>query len=241
MQNYNKVGIKFNGRHSTDFGLILLKGKEIGFPEKNKIEVRVPFSNAVIDLSNIYGSQTFGERSIKHVFLIRDFKNKDAESMYRLWTKVVNWLTQPTTKQPMYDDIMHKYYYLAEVVKAPSLEDMVSTGKLTVEWTCYPFRIYELFEGHDIWDDFDFEFDIAQEIEYEINGSRNIQLFNVGSNVAIPEIITDNALSITIKNQTINLVSGSTKLSRIRLLPGVNDLNVTGTGSIKFNFHKELI
>ncbi|MFS1134951.1 hypothetical protein [Enterococcus hirae] len=53
-----------------------------------------------------------------------------------------------TTKTKLIDDVMPDYYYLAEVQEAPTFEEAVRFGTLTVKFQCYPFRISESLESN---------------------------------------------------------------------------------------------
>jgi hypothetical protein len=136
---------------------------------------------------------------------------------------------------------MKRYYYLAEVRTEPNLEEIRIRGELTIEWSCYPFRIYELAEGNDIWDDFDFELDIAQATKFEVTGSRNVVLYNIGTNVNIPTIKATAPMTITQGNAQFTIPVGTSNSSRFRLMTGENKFTISGTGTIEFFWHKELI
>ena len=239
MSNYNYYGFETLGKHTSDFGLQCIE-RSIGFPEKNKILVQPPFSNTILDFSNLYGSSTYSGREYTFKFLVdRTISRAD---MYRLWTRVINWLTQPNKKVPLYDDLMHDYYYLAELVKAPSFDEAIGEdGSLTLTFDCYPFRICELEEGHDIWDIFDFDLDVAQVTKYDVTVTRDIVLLNAGSGIAVPTIRTNNDMVIKFENQTFSVPPGTSESSRFRLKSGLNELKILGTGTIEFIWHKELI
>lgn len=233
-------GIEFNGHRSNDFGLDV-QAKAVGMPEKNKITQAVPFSNTVLDISDLYGGQTYKERTVKITFIVRDGVNQSKERLYSLWTQVVNWLMAPGQKVKLKDDIMHNYYYLGEVQKEPSWDEMRAYGKLSVEFTCYPFRIDELEEGNDIWDDFNFELDIAQNIKFNIAGSRIITLFNMGATAISPAIVATAPFAIEMGGQRFTLNAGTYSSPDFMLPVGEVTLTVTGTGKLSFNWHKELI
>lgn len=239
--NLYDYGIWFNGHHSTDFGLDALDKKAITFPAKRKITVQIPYSNSVLDLSNAYGGQVYEERTFSQTFNIIDRRLWNKESMYRLWTEVVNWLMEPATKQPLYDDVMHSYYYLAEVQSPPSFSEMLFRGELTIEWTCYPFRIYELAEGNDIWDKFDFDFDIAQKTKHRVYGLKKVLLYNISASVVSPDIKADSNMAILLRDQSFEVPAQDSQNFRLRLLSGENWLTVSGNGTIEFIWHKELI
>lgn len=162
MANY---GIAFNGHHSSEFGLQVLQGKQIGFPTKIKSLVSIPHSSNEYDFSSVVGVQAYSDRIVSIPFHI---KKMDKESLYNEWTKIVNWLMGTDSKTPLYDDLMDEYYYMAEVREAPEFNELLTRGTLTVNFTCYPFRISKLREGNDIWDTFNFELDVAQQTKFNI-------------------------------------------------------------------------
>lgn len=218
-----------------------MQAKTVGMPEKNKITQTIPFSNTVLDISDLYGGQTYKERTIKITFIVRDGVDQSKERLYSLWTQAVNWLMAPGQKVKLKDDIMHNYYYLGEVQKEPSWDEMRAYGKLSVEFTCYPFRIDELEEGNDIWDDFDFELDIAQDTDFDITGSRSITLFNMGATTISPEIVATAPFTIEMGGQKYALAAGTYSSPDFMLPTGEVTLTVTGTGKLSFRWHKELI
>lgn len=233
-------GFKIGEYHTKDFGLMCVD-VSVGFPNKNKTLIDVPFGNSVIDLSYLYQGQTFSERTIEFEFFFPKYDVFNSDELYRLWTKVVNWLSGQVGKRPLYDDRMQRYYYLAEMVDAPDYEHLVTEGKLTIKFDAYPFRIYNLKEGNDLWNLFDFELDLAQQVTHTIEGNKTFDLYNIGTNVAVPTVTTSNSFRITYRDQVISVPAGRTTISRIRLLTGRNQFRVEGNGTIDFLWHKELI
>lgn len=235
-------GIKFNGKHSyRDFGITIAE-KEIGYPEKEKIKVKVPFSNVEYDFSQIYGEQTYSPRPLTYTLNVLD-KNKinTTERINILETKLANWLMNSNGKQNLYDDAMPGYYYLAEVEGGLSFEELWNHGTLTVEFTAYPFMISELPEGHDIWDEINFELDVLQPTEFEVRGELEVTLYNVGAPDLTPTITATAPMTIVKDGITYGIPSGESKSNDFRLVPGENDIKITGTGTISFKFYKELI
>lgn len=236
-------GIEFNGKHSyRDFGITLGIERDIGYPEKEKIKVKIPFSNVEYDFSEIYGDQTYTPRNLKYTLNVLD-ENKinTTERINIIETKLSNWLMNSNGKQKLYDDAIPGYYFLAEVENGLSFDEIWNSGTLTVEFTAYPFMISELEEGHDIWDDFNFELDVAQVTEFEVNGSLDVILYNVGTPSLAPEIQASSAMQIVKDGVTYNVPSGKSKSGDFNLQSGENNLSITGNGSIKFLFYKELI
>ena len=233
-------GIRFNGKHSyEDFGMTIAE-KNAGYPDKEKIKVKIPFSNVEYDFSGIYGEQTYSNRSLTYTFNVIS-KKPTTQKINAIETNLSNWLMNSNGKQKLYDDSTPNYYYLAEVEGGLNFAELWNHGKLTVTFTAYPFMISELEEGHDIWDEFNFELDVSQITEFEVNGSLEVVLYNIGTPSLSPTIETTAPMEIMEDGVTYSIPSGRSKSSDFKLIPGENELTITGNGTIKFLFYKELI
>lgn len=161
-------GITFNGKSSyKDLGLTMNPERTIGIPNKRKIKITPAFSNMAVDFSGLYGSQPYDERELVYRFNIGGRKISDKNTMNMVKTKVINWLMGTTGKTKLYDDNIKGYYFLAEVEGNSAFVEDWKMGVLEVTFTAYPFMIAELKEGHDIWDDFNFELDVSQNLNFE--------------------------------------------------------------------------
>lgn len=233
------IGIVFDDKHSyRDFGVTIAPGKLIGTPNKKKIKVAVPFSNEEYDFSELYGSQTYEPRPLMYPLNILDM-SKERMSIKK--TQIINWLMGSSGKQRLYDDAFPGYYFLAEVEGESDFEENWADGILTVTFTAYPFMISKLEEGHDIWDDFNFELDIAQLVDFNVSGSLDVTLYNIGKPSLSPSVIASSPMTIQTDNMTFNVPMGESQSKDFLLSPGENELMITGNGSISFVFHKELI
>jgi phage-related protein len=234
-------GITFLGKHSfKDMGFTISE-KEIGFPNKEKIKIKVPFSNVEYDFSELYGSQTYTTRALTYTFNVLDRNGNNKEKMNSLKTVLVNWLMNSRGKQKLYDDAIPGYYFLAEVENEASFQENWDTGTLTVEFTAYPFMISELPEGHDIWDSFNFVLDVSQVVDFNVNGSLDITLINPGTPNVTPEINTSSSMKIIKGAIEYTIQAGKTKDQDFILESGENRLKIIGNGTISFTFYKELI
>lgn len=235
-------GIKFNGKHSFDDFGITVADKDVGYPDKEKIKVKVPFSNVEYDFSEIYGEQTYTTRSLTYTFNVLDkHMINNTQRVNTIETKLSNWLMNSSGKQKLYDDSMPGYYYLAEVESGLSFAELRNYGTLTVEFIAYPFMIAELSEGNDVWDTFNFELDVAQVTDFEVNGTLDVTLYNVGTPGLNPKIEASSEMEIIKNGVTYDLPSGTTESENFKLTSGENKLTIKGNGTIKFKFYKELI
>src|SRR5699024_153852 len=128
---------------------ILPESRNIGNPNKKKILEEVPFSNKLLDFSELYGEQTYEERPISYVLNLIGTQPKE-ESAYWLQTIMTN-LLMDKSQFKLYDDIFPGYYFLAEVREGTSFTPNVYAGKLQVDFTAYPFKIKEAREGSPYW------------------------------------------------------------------------------------------
>lgn len=235
-------GITFDGKHSyRDFDLTIAPGKNIGNPSKIKRKERVPYSNEIYDFSGIYQGQEYTERPLTYKFNVVDKYNHSKEHFSIMKVAVLNWLMSPNQKTKLKDDAIPGYYFLAELENGAELEENEFDGTLTVEFTAYPFKVSELEEGNDMWDEFNFLLDYAQLTDFEINGSKEITLYNPGINVIKPTIIASSTFEITKGNTTFSIPKGESESYRFVLMKGKNTMTIKGNGSISFQFRKELI
>lgn len=228
-------GFKVNGKHTNDFGLILLE-RSISPPAKKKIKETVPFMNGSYDFSELYGEHCYDERTITYKFDVSDIANQRLE--YKIFD-LQSWLLSEGEVK-LYDDDFIGTYFKAECIDVTGkTEDWF--GEVTFKFTAYPFRFSENNEGSDIWDTFNFETDVAQEVKYIVSGSKEITLYNNGFIKAYPTIICDNNMQLIKDNITYNISSGVSKGYNFALKKGENKITINGTGSIEFIFKKEVI
>jgi hypothetical protein len=242
----SKYGVQFCGKHTgRDFGL-KVTDKKITMPEKDPVTIKAPYRNGVIDLSNLYGHQVFKDRQVQMTFLLTAWETHTKEQLYREWTAIVNWCEREPGRQPLVDDIMSDYYYMGQVTTAPDWDEFRLHGKLTIVWTCDPFRIYRPLEGSDIWDEFDFEFGVAQETSFTVAGTKKVTLLNTGMQPEQPTIVASVDFTVAVSDgKTYQIKAGTitpqNAAQPFTLPKGVVSLTITGTGKIEFQWHKEVI
>ena len=235
-------GITFNGKHSyRDMDITMTGERVIGYPDKRKIKIAPPFSNITYDFSELYGDQVYEERLLTYRFNMINYSSMNYAGVQHEATKVVNWLMNSNGKKKLTDPDVDGYYFLAEVEGGVDLEHFITSGVLNVTFVAYPFKISELQEGHDIWDEFNFELDIAQETKHTVNGTKVITLFNNGTPSVVPTIVTSAPIKVTKDNIEYSFSAGTSKNDSFQLPSGEHKLTLTGNGTIEFIFYKELI
>lgn len=191
---YNS-GFEYLGKHSyRDFGLTL-ETRIVGQPGKIKIKRRPPFSNSEIDFSLIYGDQVYEERKITYRFNMVNPKRWTKQEMVSMRTRLLNWLMDSKGKQPLRDDHYPGFYFLAEVEEEAPFDEKWDYGTIDVQFVAYPFMIDENPEGHDLWDDFRFDVDYAQETKYSLPAVYGFKPLEVGTTATIGAWATQYARS----------------------------------------------
>lgn len=231
--------IFFNGKDSyKDFGLTI-SDPRIGNPSKIKNMERVPFSNQEYDFSNIYFGQEYEERQLSFTFNVAWRERSNDFFIYE--TEVLNWLTGTNKKEKLTYSGLPGYYFLAEAVTGPDTDYRFVGGSMTVDFTAYSFKISELEEGHDIWDEFNFLLDYAQTTDYDVRGQQAVTLYNPGASIIMPKIKATAAMEIIKDGTTFKVPAGESDSYDFILKKGENRMTVRGNGHISFHFRKELI
>lgn len=163
-----RLGIKIDEIDLFKEYRINVESRSIGNPDKNKILEEIPFSNKLLDFSELYGEQTYTERPISYVLNLIGTQ-PTRESAYYLQTIMTNLLMEKQQFK-LYDDIFPGYYFLAEVREGTAFEPIVYVGKLQVNMTAYPYKIKEAREGSPYWDDYS-ELDYYQESSFKLKRS----------------------------------------------------------------------
>lgn len=234
-------GITFNGKHSYKDMNLMIHSIDIGDPVKIKRKGQVPYSNVEYDFSLAYGGQQYSHRPITVVFTV--FNSYNPTNTKNVWERVAakNWLVNTNGKTKLTYDGLPGYYFLAEVENEFSYEDNYTDGLLTVPFHAYPFMIGERKEGNNIWEHFNFHTDVLQDVDFEINGTKEVTLINAGIPNVVPEVVSSGEMTIRMRNQTFVFPSGNSKSDDFFFVSGKNLLTIEGNGTIEFNFYKELI
>ena len=231
-------GFKFNGKHNyKDLGVIM-HSRSIQPPPKKKIKESVPFMNGSYDFSTVgsNGEIVYGEREIT---VVLGLPSTSKEQLQILYSKILEWISDSGQCQLIFDDVID-YYYMAEVENASSFEEAVTFGRLSITFVAEPFKTSVNYISDDIWDTFNFEEDISQNVEFDVTNSISVMIYNVGRGI-VPTVSCSSAMTVTLLGLTYNLVEGNNTLYALSLSHGENRMTVTGNGHIKFLFRKKVL
>lgn len=238
MTDGQRLGIIIDGVDIFEKWGINVKDRDIGKPNKKKALESVAHSSKVLDFSELYGGMNVEERVLKYVLNIIG-SNHDRVSTEFLETEFNNFLMRKQELK-LEDEIFPGYYFLAEVRDGPDFSRIFTAGELTVTFDAYGFRIKKVSEGSPYWDDYTI-LDYYQEVKYNVNGTKTIELMNNGANRISPTVKLSSNMTISKNGMTFSGKSGIFKDKDFVLDVGMNTINVTGNGTIEFDWHKELI
>ena len=231
-------GITYNDKHSfRDLGITILNTRVIETPSKIKITETIPFSNITYDFSNLYGGNCYTERKLEYEFLIK--ANSSVQLEFKRM-QIENWLLSSNGKSELFDDNIEGYYYNAECIST-DFEDMNNIGKLKAIFTADPFKFSNHYEGCELWDCFNFEIDVMQDTEFNVNGEKEVIIYNNGVIDIEPIIIASDRFEITLDNVKYVVEAGEGKDYRFKFKVGANNLTLKGNGTIEFRFRKEVL
>ena len=229
-------GLKFNEQHSSDYGLIM-RYFIPQLPAPKKIKAEVPFMDSVYDFSTIAtnGEKVYGQREVKVGFAILANSKGQLHAMY---SNAMRWLIE-NPQGKLISDYIIDVYFLAEVEDAPDWSEVQETGEFEVTFTAEPFKYGIDLMGELIWDNFNFETDVLQELTFIVAGTKTVDIYNPGRSIC-PKINASTNMSVVLNGYTLNLVAGDNINYRFRFKYGHNTVAINGTGTLEFIFRKEV-
>lgn len=235
-QESRPYGFEFAGHHSSDFELVVLAEKTVTMPSKRKSQLQLPYRTGYIDLSDLYGLNTYDERTVTFPCRL-PYGQENLSLMNQKLTELMNWLMKPTGKTLLKDDAMPGYAFMAEVQTAPTIEEGWNFCKVTVVFQCYAYRLKRCYD--DVWDTFCFNLDAASNLEVTVNGHESILLINTGHNRVRLTVTCSTAMSASVNDHVFALKAGDNVNPYLELMPGENTVNLEGAGHVKFNWTEE--
>ena len=156
--------LEFNGKTTKEFDMFLIE-RDAPTPEEMEQHVTVPYRQGYIDFSSRNGERIYNGRTLTYVFQIFGVTYEQRKAKEFL---ITNWLMN-SGESKLIDSHDIQYYYHAKC-KSVTVEDdeRLQTLILTITFVAQPFKISELYDGHDIWDEFDFELDYVQDTTVQL-------------------------------------------------------------------------
>ena len=198
---------------------LILTAKTIPDAEPKTNYVDLDGMDGSLDLSEVLtGEITYNDRTISATFWTDYGTFKDREALLR---KISASLHGKKVKIIEPDDPDH--YFIGRV-KIKSKKNKAAYAEFTIEAICEPWRyaINECF----------------REIDTQSNEKTNVVINNHGVKTLCPTITVNGSVKIHYENLTVSLVTGTYKISDLKLRQGFNVVGVSGYGSVTLSYRE---
>lgn len=209
-------GIKFGEYHSyKDFGLYIAPEGIHDIPPKVQTHyIKVPFRNALLDATEMFGKIAYDERTPKYTFVtIKPTAGWD--DLLRKISKAIHGKEM----EIVYD--RDPRYYLKGRAQVNDLQSDKLEGKIVIDAVCDPYK-YKIEETQET---------------FSVNGSLEVVLKN-GDMTAYPKVTTSAQISVEWDDGSQYFGKVTDYQSKIKLSPGENVLSLSGTGTITFAYQE---
>lgn len=205
-------GVKFGDKHSIEDWDLLMTGKSIPDAEPKTIEVDIPGSDGVLDLTEWTGEVLYNNRTLTFTFDIFD----SPSNWWTLKHQISNYLHGKKLKIILDQDKGHYYYGRCKVT---DFSNETTIAHLTIECNCEPY-IYK-----------------NEITEKTITGTGTLTLPNAKKRV-MPKITSTGSMQFTFEGKSF-VVNGTLQSPDIILKEGNNILEVTsGTGTLTVTYQE---
>lgn len=237
------VGLRYiqfaNKQSLADFKLSIAE-INVGYPNKVKNRIKIPNTNIYYDYASVFGD-LYEERILEYTFLIAGPYALNEAEMERYKADVANWL-MPGQEHYLFDSAIPFFYFVGEVQNGPEWEQVDNGyGTFKVKFSCYPYKIKQDDEFDDLWDSFDFENDIAQDLSFTVNGEKEIKVYNTGSVAVYPKLVVTGQVEISVNGFSHTYTAGTYEDKLWKLARDLNTLTLNGNGTLEIHFHKEVL
>lgn len=196
-----------------DWGL-LLTAKDLTPPDPKTNYVQLDGMSGSLDLSEaLTGEVAYNDRTLTASFVSTDGTFAERVVLLRDVTAALHG-RKVRIVDP--DDLEH---YLLGRCKVKAVQTP-SYMELSIEATCEPWRY------------------AINETERRVDAPGDVVIRNEGSRTVCPVLTVTGTVSITVNGATSKLDTGDYKITDLRLVPGVNVVGVSGTGSVTFTYRE---
>lgn len=228
-------GFIFNG-YDTRLNGWWLTERTAPTPEEQEITESVPYRQGSYDFSMIGNERFFNNREItyKLLYIGEEYHNrKGFEQELKRQLMPHNWDKLVDTHEPT-------YYWRA---KCKNVEVNDNSDNETLEasivFTAYPYAYTNHNEGADYWDDVFFPHWIWQRVKFNVNGSQDVNVKNIGSRPVLSSFVVTGSVKAKGSFGEVSLNDGNYKQTQVVLDIGDNQINLSGSGTIEFVFKRE--
>lgn len=204
-----------------DFGLVTTK-KDTTPPEPKTNIIELDGMNGSLDLSEaLTGEITYHNRIITASFWTCNGTLNDRANMLSDFTAKLHG-----RKMKIYEPEDHHHYFYGRV-RITSQKHTITHTEFAIEAVCDPWR-YALYEEKR-------HFTVASEEQV------SWELCNLGVKTVCPDITVDGEVTFTCNGVTSEATSGQYKITTFKLFSGLNEIMVSGNGTITLKYREAIL
>lgn len=213
-------GISFGNIHSYRNLNLILSGSEIPPAKPKTIYVDIPGGDGSVDLTEANGEVKYSDRECKFTFTMNPMGDLSEDAWEAKKTEVSNALNGREFRITLDKD--DRFYYLGRCEVSEYLSDR-RIRQIVVTAKVKPYK---------------FKQNVTL-VKYELsNTEKTVYLRNGRKSVSpVIECTNDNTM-IKFGNASYSLDAGSHKILEIRFAEGINQMNISGTGTITFSYQE---
>jgi phage-related protein len=205
-------GVTFGNYHSyKDLNLIRI-AKEIGSPDIKTKKVEIVGADGSLDYTEYFGSAKYGNRALRFDF------NYIRGDFMTAFSNVQDKLHGQKLKITLDEDAGS--YYIGRLSVSPFTNEK-NIGSISIECDCEPWKYKK----------------DKTTVSAAITGSGTVTLANSRKKV-VPTVTTTASMTVAFDGNSYSIGTGSFVLPELELKEGSNTVNVTGTGTITFEYQE---
>lgn len=229
--------IIFGSFDSGDFELFMIE-RDCPTPSEKEVTLSIPYAQGTHDFSALLGERVFENRTNRYVLRLY---NKSYDERKIVENKVKDLLLSQNYNQ-LLDTHDPDGFWWGKCSKV-SCDDDNEYNKLTVtiEFDCYPYFMSQFNYFTDLWDSFNFDYDVACYSAYNVTNHKDIIFINSGSTALSPVIYASSEMKLKIDKQIYPLKHGKNQNYFIKIKKGQTKVSLMGTGKVIVFMRTELM
>ncbi|WP_317334173.1 hypothetical protein [Streptococcus orisratti] len=216
-----------------------LESREAPAPEEKEVLENLLYSQGVLDFSMMNDERYFNNRIITYEFKLPNTRYADRKSAER---EIKSTLMR-IGKSRLTDTHDEGFYWYGKCKSVKVQDDPKKKALIaTIEFDCYPFLTAMDDYFDDVWDDFSFEYGVANWTKWEIKEKQVIPVFNPGDTTIIPRIISSSNIVINFEGTDYQFSSGENESVLLKIPPRkLAFFTIKGNADVSFRFPREVM
>ena len=222
---------------SADYELYMIE-RDAPTPDEKEVLLSIPYAQGTHDFSALLGERVFENRTNRYVLRVY---NKVYDERKIIENKVKDILLSQNYNQ-LFDTHDSDGFWWGKCSKV-TCDDDNEYNKLTItiEFECYPYFMSKFNYFTDIWDIFNFDYDVACYSAYNIKGYQDILFINNGSTALSPIIQSSAPMDLILNGEKYKIKEGINQNYFIKISKGINNVQIFGMGRVVVYMRTELM